>query len=297
VQKDVEELKAQVSKYSGNSRKDKEYIYLDEMLTRNLLKLDDIDTEGKEDVRQVRKDAIRTIQRCISCLEGKAPLPEENKEPAAEETAMDIGTEGCQATGAEESVPVVAAAAEAVMEVPPTENAAESSVVKADEGSGAEAVMEVLPTESATESSVAKADEGTEAEAKNAAPAVSEHTREKVEEVGAVEPAVEEQKMEVAQTGNSAEVKPGTEQIPMEVDEHKQNVEKPPPVSKTVQPKRVKICGKNIKYLNKGYTPLGKTEVSASGGSDKVPTAENTDSKVDVGEAPLASQPQVEKTS
>jgi hypothetical protein len=130
----VEELKGQVSKYSGNSRKDKEYILLDEMLTRNLLKLDDIDTEGKDDVRQARKDAIRTIQRCISCLEGKAPLPEENmgpateenEEPATKETAMDIGTEG--------SVAMDAVPAEGAMG-----SASESSVVKADEGTNTEA--------------------------------------------------------------------------------------------------------------------------------------------------------------
>lgn len=62
---------AKVEQYSGNNRQDKEYVYLDEMLTRNLLKLDDIETEGKDDVRTARKEAIRQIQRCISQLENK----------------------------------------------------------------------------------------------------------------------------------------------------------------------------------------------------------------------------------
>jgi hypothetical protein len=278
----VEALKAQVSKYSGDSRKDKEYIYLDEMLTRNLLKLDDIDTEGKDDVRQARKDTIRAIQRCISCLEGKAPLPKENKEPEAEEnkepapkeTAME-----CQASETEESVP---------MEAAPTEG-----------------VMEVLPVESASESSAAKADEGTDTEAKNADPAASEQrTQQKVDEAGSVEPVAEEQKMEVAQSGTYTEVTPRitgevNEQIPMEVDEqHKQNVENPQPVSKTVESRKNKGCGKKGWHVRKDLALSKKTDASAGGVSDKVPVTEDTGSEVDAtGEVQLPSQPQVEKTS
>ena len=77
IAKDVADLQAKVGVYSGSSRKDKDYIYLDEMLTRNLLKLDDIETEGKDNVRQARKEVIKTIQRCISILETKVPNPEE----------------------------------------------------------------------------------------------------------------------------------------------------------------------------------------------------------------------------
>lgn len=46
VQADVEELAVAVNQFSGSSRTDKQYIYLDEMLTRNLIKLDTIETEG-----------------------------------------------------------------------------------------------------------------------------------------------------------------------------------------------------------------------------------------------------------
>ncbi|EFN75007.1 BAG domain-containing protein Samui [Camponotus floridanus] len=70
----VDNLAEQVRRYVGGSRQDKEYIYLDEMLTRELLKLDDIETEGRENVRQARKNAIKTIQDTISLLETKAPL-------------------------------------------------------------------------------------------------------------------------------------------------------------------------------------------------------------------------------
>lgn len=46
VQAEVEELAIVVNQFSGSSRTDKQYIYLDEMLTRNLIKLDTIETEG-----------------------------------------------------------------------------------------------------------------------------------------------------------------------------------------------------------------------------------------------------------
>lgn len=46
VQNEVEEWAIAVNQFSGSSRTDKQYIYLDEMLTRNLIKLDTIETEG-----------------------------------------------------------------------------------------------------------------------------------------------------------------------------------------------------------------------------------------------------------
>ncbi|XP_021919967.1 BAG domain-containing protein Samui isoform X2 [Zootermopsis nevadensis] len=125
IQKDVEELQAQVNKFSGLSRRDKEYVYLDEMLTRNLLKLDDIVTEGRHDVRQARKEAIRTIQGCISLLEGKVPVPEENKE-----AAMDIG-EACQPCEASEGTATEETPAEGAMEVVPAEDDRVSRAVTA----------------------------------------------------------------------------------------------------------------------------------------------------------------------
>lgn len=63
------------------------------MLTRELIKLDDIDTDGKETIRNTRKEAIRSIQRAISLLESKVQKTEAT---AAAET--DAG----QLSGAEE---------------------------------------------------------------------------------------------------------------------------------------------------------------------------------------------------
>ncbi|XP_046143436.1 BAG domain-containing protein Samui-like isoform X2 [Osmia bicornis bicornis] len=75
IQKEIDSLAEQVKQYTGNSRTDKHYMYLDEMLTRELIKLDDIETEGRDNVRQARKNAIKTIQETISLLESRAPLP------------------------------------------------------------------------------------------------------------------------------------------------------------------------------------------------------------------------------
>nr|CAD7463274.1 unnamed protein product [Timema tahoe] len=97
IQKDVDDLMKKVEEFRGNSRSDKEYIYLDEMLTRNLLKLDDIETEGKENVRQARKEVIRSIQKGIGILEERVPLPEEKVGVEVMETSeenRDIAEEG-----------------------------------------------------------------------------------------------------------------------------------------------------------------------------------------------------------
>lgn len=72
IQKDVLELMDHVEKFTGSSRKDKQYLYLDEMLTQNLLKLDTIDADGQENIKQARREAIKCINKCIAVLEAKA---------------------------------------------------------------------------------------------------------------------------------------------------------------------------------------------------------------------------------
>lgn len=73
IQRDVLELMCNVEQFGGK-RGDKDYAYLDEMLTRNLLKLDTIDTNGKDSIRMARKEAIKCIQASIAVLEAKADL-------------------------------------------------------------------------------------------------------------------------------------------------------------------------------------------------------------------------------
>lgn len=71
IQRDVLALMDQVEQFTGTSKRDKQYMYLDEMLTQNLLKLDTIDTEGKENIKQARREAIKCINICIAALERK----------------------------------------------------------------------------------------------------------------------------------------------------------------------------------------------------------------------------------
>ncbi|XP_018377638.1 PREDICTED: BAG domain-containing protein Samui-like isoform X2 [Trachymyrmex cornetzi] len=90
VQKEVDNLAEQVQRYVGGSRQDKEYMYLDEMLTRELIKLDDIETEGRENVRQARKNAIKSIQDTISLLETKTPIAkQQEQQPTAHKVAQE----------------------------------------------------------------------------------------------------------------------------------------------------------------------------------------------------------------
>ncbi|XP_064213477.1 BAG domain-containing protein Samui isoform X1 [Tribolium castaneum] len=101
IQKDVSELMSQVEKFNGVP-KDKQYLYLDEMLTRNLIKLDNIDTQGQENIRQARKEAIKCIESCIGILEAKAAAnvqqtgeqvgetPESKDESQVVEEKMDV---------------------------------------------------------------------------------------------------------------------------------------------------------------------------------------------------------------
>jgi len=50
----------------------KSYRYLEEMLTRLLLRLDGVDTVGSDRIRMMRKDAIVSIQAILDQLELKA---------------------------------------------------------------------------------------------------------------------------------------------------------------------------------------------------------------------------------
>ncbi|RWS29614.1 BAG domain-containing protein Samui-like protein [Leptotrombidium deliense] len=61
-------LEKQINEFSGEYQ-DKTYRYLDEMLTRCMLKLDNIEGNGREDVRQARKSAINFVNKCINFLE------------------------------------------------------------------------------------------------------------------------------------------------------------------------------------------------------------------------------------
>ncbi|XP_039963348.1 BAG domain-containing protein Samui isoform X2 [Bactrocera tryoni] len=98
IQRDVLDLMAKVENFTG-TRQDKEYVYLDEMLTRNLLKLDTIDTNGKDSIRLARKEAIKCIQASINVLEAKA---NENTKAAQQSTEGGAAAEQSVSSGAAE---------------------------------------------------------------------------------------------------------------------------------------------------------------------------------------------------
>lgn len=69
---DVAELHAAVEQFPGGGKSGKDYCYLDEKLLQQLLRLDEVDTGGSEDIRQRRKDAVQRIQGITHQLEAKA---------------------------------------------------------------------------------------------------------------------------------------------------------------------------------------------------------------------------------
>jgi hypothetical protein len=63
-------LTRRIDDFKG-SKKDKEYLYLDEMLTRHLIAMDSIEPEGRDDIRQLRKESIKSVNKCLSLLDNK----------------------------------------------------------------------------------------------------------------------------------------------------------------------------------------------------------------------------------
>ncbi|XP_017957843.1 BAG domain-containing protein Samui isoform X2 [Drosophila navojoa] len=101
IQRDVLDLMAKVEQFKG-TRQDKEYVYLDEMLTRNLLKLDTIDTNGKDSIRLARKEAIKCIQASVNVLDAKA---EENGRRTSGVEENTVSAEAAGSTVAKEEEP------------------------------------------------------------------------------------------------------------------------------------------------------------------------------------------------
>lgn len=69
---ELADLRQQVLNFSGKPG-DKQYKFLDEMLTRLMIKLDAIDPAGRDDVRQLRKSMVKEVQSVVNLLEGKEP--------------------------------------------------------------------------------------------------------------------------------------------------------------------------------------------------------------------------------
>lgn len=93
IQRDVLQIFDQVEKFQGTKegKKDKTYIYLDEMLTQNLLKLDSIDAEDQPQIKSARREAIKSINHCIAVLEAKAEAAGSAATDASESTNSSSG--------------------------------------------------------------------------------------------------------------------------------------------------------------------------------------------------------------
>jgi hypothetical protein len=61
---EVKYFEEQVNSFKG-VKNDKEYRYLEEMLTRCLLKLDNVESRSNETIRQARKQVVRCIEAAI----------------------------------------------------------------------------------------------------------------------------------------------------------------------------------------------------------------------------------------
>lgn len=94
IEQELEKWTQKVEEYSGD-RKCKEYRFLDEMLTRCMLQLDNIETEGIEEVRLARKSAINNVQKYITRLETKAnenAVAKQSEQSAAVEQVTEDNT-------------------------------------------------------------------------------------------------------------------------------------------------------------------------------------------------------------
>ncbi|BFZ21220.1 hypothetical protein BsWGS_24259 [Bradybaena similaris] len=88
IMSEVKSLEEQVNNFRG-VKKDKEYKYIEEMLTRSLLKLDSVDSGSNENVRLARKQAVRYIEAAIDLLELKAVAAATNYPSSAPDPSQD----------------------------------------------------------------------------------------------------------------------------------------------------------------------------------------------------------------
>lgn len=71
VVNDVKNLEVSVNIFNGK-KSDKDYKYLEEMLTRSLIKLDAVQAGGHDKIRESRRNAVKLINAALDLLELKA---------------------------------------------------------------------------------------------------------------------------------------------------------------------------------------------------------------------------------
>jgi len=70
IKKEVHDLKKKIGEFVG-TEKDKEYLHLNELLIRHIIKLDNIESKGFNVVKKRRKEALRFVQKCQEELKSK----------------------------------------------------------------------------------------------------------------------------------------------------------------------------------------------------------------------------------
>ncbi|XP_011190500.2 BAG domain-containing protein Samui isoform X2 [Zeugodacus cucurbitae] len=182
IQRDVLDLMAKVEQFTG-TRQDKEYVYLDEMLTRNLLKLDTIDTNGKDSIRLARKEAIKCIQASINVLEAKANENTKAAQQAAEggETAeQSVSNEAAEPMQTDEAATRKSASKEKVVAEAAETPAAEAEPEPAD-AKQIQAPIPLPPPEGMQVEQSASASNVKSAEAKDVAATTAEASSKEAE--------------------------------------------------------------------------------------------------------------------
>lgn len=159
-------------------------MFLDEMLTRELIKLDDIETEGKENVRQARKQAIKSIQESINLLESKVPLPgQEQKQQTEIPETTENPTTLTETEQPEETVdnkPIPLPPGPNSSPIPPKEEASENEI-KEEEVPIAITETETKPDENKPEDQISEAPT-TNIEQLELLPTVQDSTTEEAQE-------------------------------------------------------------------------------------------------------------------
>lgn len=135
IQRDVLELMLAVEQFGGK-RGDRDYMYLDEMLTRNLLKLDTIDTNGKESIRMARKEAIKCIQTSIAVLEAKADLHLNEKRDSVDQSTENQAAKSDEVTAGAAADATSSAVADANQHKPAEKMDVEETNASTTNGSG-----------------------------------------------------------------------------------------------------------------------------------------------------------------
>ncbi|KAG6452130.1 BAG domain-containing protein Samui isoform X3 [Manduca sexta] len=261
IQTDVLNLMTEVENFTG-SKKDKKYLFLDEMLTRNLIKLDNIETDGKENIRQARKEAIKCIQKCIAVLEAKAdsqnaapaqgqaqaqpePEPQPQEQPLTQDVEMK---ENVDKLSEQPAAPE-----------PVTEN-------------GEVEMKETTKEEKAPEVEVQSEKEKTPAPAMPAHEEKKEEPKPQDDKAEAAQPSDKEaapaENKEVSQP-QAADTRPDESKPPEENTESKLEEQKPDEKDKKASPKKVK--GKK--------RDKSKDKASAPKDSNKEENVEQTDKK------------------